>query len=78
MREHIIENLRMLGGGAKSSADHAANDDRRRGLASEHIAKFCGLVEDLVETHAHEIDEHQLGHRPQARGSRSNRRPNEP
>ena len=56
----------MLGGGAAAGADHRPDDQRGRRLAAEHIAELGGLVEDLVETDAEKIAEHQLGDRPQA------------
>ena len=37
------------------------------GLAAEHVAEFRDLVVDLIQTHADEIGEHDLGHGPQAR-----------
>ena len=44
-------------------------------LAAEHVTELGGLVEDLVEANTHEIDEHQLDHRAQARGGRSDAAP---
>ena len=61
----------MLSGGAESGADHAANDDRRLGLAAEHVFELGGLVEDFIEAHAHEIDEHELGDGTHAAGRRA-------
>jgi hypothetical protein len=40
-------------------------------VAAEHEAELGGLVEDLVEADAHEVDEHQLGDRAHARGGRT-------
>ena len=56
----------MLRGGAEAGAVHGADDERRHRLAAEHVAELGGLVEDLVEADAHEVDEHQLGDRAQA------------
>ena len=64
----------MLGRGPEAGADHAADDQRRFRLAAEHVLELGGLIEDLVEAHAHEIDEHELGHRPHAAGRRPGRR----
>ena len=63
----------MLGRGAEAAAEHAADHHRRRRLAAEHVAELGRLVEDLVEADPHEVDEHQLGDRPQARGGRTHR-----
>ena len=56
----------MLRGGAEAGADHAADDQRRARLAAEHVAELRGLVVDLVEADADEVDEHQFGDRPHA------------
>ena len=58
----------MLRGGAEAGAVHGADDHGRDRLAAEHVLELGGLVEDLVEADAHEVDEHQLGHGPQAGG----------
>ena len=63
----------MLGGGAEAGAVHRAHDQGRGRLAAEHVAELGGLVEDLVEADAEEVDEHQLGHRPQAGGGGARR-----
>ena len=46
-------------------------------LAAEHVAELGGLVEDLVEADAHEVDEHQLGDRAQAGRGGAGRRADE-
>ena len=58
----------MLRGGAEARAEHGADHHRRHGLAAEHVPELGGLVEDLVEADAHEVDEHQFGDRPQPGG----------
>ena len=50
MREHIIENLRMLGGGAKSSADHAAKT-----LFATHYHELTELAERLPGAQNYQI-----------------------
>ena len=62
----------MLRGRAEAGAVHRAHDQGRGRLAAEHVAELGRLVEDLVEADAEEVDEHQLGDRPQAgrRGAR--------
>ena len=72
--EQRRQHLAVLGRGAKAGADHRADHDRGLGLAAEHVLELGGLVEDLVETDAHEVDEHQLGHRAHAAGRRADRR----
>ena len=67
----------MLAGGADAGADLGADDDRALGLAAEHVAEFGALVEDLVHAAAEEVDEHQLGDRPQAGRGRADRRADE-
>src|SRR5205807_892173 len=47
-------------------------------LAAEHVAELGALVEDLVHAHAEEVDEHELGHRPEAGGGGAHRRADEP
>ena len=60
-----------------AGTDLGANDNRCLSLAAEHVTELGGLIEDLVEADAHEIDEHELGNRPQAarRGADRGRRP---
>ena len=55
-------------------AAHGADDHRGLGLAAEHVAELRRLVEDLVEAHAQEVDEHELGHGAQPGGRRARRR----
>ncbi len=55
----------MLRRGAAPGADHCADDERRLGLAAEHVAELGRLIEDLVEADAEKIAEHQLGDRAQ-------------
>ena len=61
----------MLSRRAKARAVHGADHQRGLGLAAEHIAKFRRLIEDLIEAHAHEVDEHQLADRAQPRSRRA-------
>src|SRR2546425_3218878 len=42
-------------------------------LAAEHVAELGRLVVDLVEADAHEVDEHQLRHRPEPAGGGADR-----
>ena len=67
------EHLRMLGGRAEPGPDHGADDHRRLGLAAEHVFEFGGLIENLVEADAHEVDEHQFGDRTHAAGGGADR-----
>ncbi len=64
----------MLGGGAETGADHGADHYRGFRLAPEHVAEFCRLIKDLVETDAHEVNEHQFGNGPQPAGGGADRR----
>ena len=73
MGEERGQHLRMLGRGAEAGADHGADDHRRLGLAAEHVFELGGLVEDLVEADAHEVDEHEFGDRPHAAGRGADR-----
>ena len=61
----------MLAGRAEARAVHRADHHRGHGIAAEHVAKFGGLIEDLVQADAHEVDEHQLGDRTQPGGGRA-------
>src|SRR5580693_433792 len=63
--EDVVEALRVLRRGAAPGADHCADDERRLGLAAEHVAELGRLIEDLVEADAEKIAEHQLGDRAQ-------------
>ena len=67
MHEHVVERLRVLRPRAGARANHRADDHRHIGATTEHVPELGDLVEDLVEANADEVDEHQLGHRPQAR-----------
>ena len=77
MGENGIQTLRMLRGSAETGAVHGAHDQRRHRLASKHVAELGGLVENLIETNSHEIDEHQLHDRPQPGGGGANGSPHE-
>ena len=77
VREHRVEALAVLARCPKSGTVHGPDDERGDGLAAEHVAKLGGLIEDLVEAHAHEVDEHQLGNGPQASNRRARRGANE-
>ena len=72
MGKQGIEALGVLGSGAKAGPIHSADHDGRFGLAAEHVTELRRLVENLVKTHAHEVDEHELAHRAQACGSGTN------
>src|SRR3954454_12233929 len=72
--EDRIQRLRVLRRRADARAVHRSDDHRRHGLAAEHVAELRGLVEDLVQADAHEVDEHELRDRAQARGGRAGRR----
>jgi len=63
VREERRQRLQVLRRCAKPGADHRPDDDWGLGLASKHVAELGGLVEDLVEADAHEVDEHQFGDR---------------
>ena len=65
MGEDRIEALAVLGGGPEAGAVMRADHHGRRRLAAEHVAELGRLIEDLVETDAEEVHEHQFGHRPQ-------------
>ena len=67
----------MLRRGAKTGAKHSADDDGGLGFAAEHVAKFGRLIENLIEAHAHKIDEHELDYGAQAGGGRPDSRPYE-
>ena len=45
-----------------------------RVLAPEHVARLCRLVPDLVHGLQHEVDVHELDHRPQPRHCRPDSR----
>ena len=62
MGEDGIKALAVLAGGPNPGAIHGAHDQRRHRLAAEHVAEFGGLVEDLIETDTHEINEHEEQH----------------
>ena len=75
MSEDGVKRLRMLCGGAEARAYHGANHQRRNRLTAEHVTKFGGLVIDLIETDAHEIDKHQFRPPDAVRQSRRRSRP---
>ena len=66
MKPMTDQHLAVLRRGPEPGADHGPDGDRCFGLAAEHVAELGRLIEDLVETDAQEIHEHQLGHRPQS------------
>ena len=68
MHEPGLEALGVLGGRADAGALGHAQHHRDLGLAAEHEAHLGGLVEELVERHADEVDEHELGNGTQASG----------
>ena len=72
-----VEHLASAAPQPEPGADHRPNHDRRLRLAAEHVAELGRLVEDLVEAHAHEVDEHQLGHRAEAAGRGADRGPDD-
>ena len=55
----------MLAGRPEPRPVHGPDHDGRDRLAAEHVAELGRLIEDLVETDAQEVHEHQFGHRPQ-------------
>ena len=77
VREHRIVAAGVLAGGSEAGADHRPDHHRHLCLASEHVAELGALVEDLVHAHAEEVDEHELGHRPEPCGGRADRRADE-
>ena len=66
MGEQRVEHLRMLGRGPVAPAAQRADHQRHLRLAAEHVAQLGALIQNLVETDAHEADEHHFGDRPQA------------
>ncbi len=74
MREQRGEHLAVLGRSTETGTDHGADHHRGFGLAAEHVAELGRLVEDLVKTHPHEVDEHQLGNRAHAASRGANGR----
>ena len=64
--EQRMQGLAVLRAAAQARADRGADHHRGLGLAAEHVAELGGLVVDLVEADADEVDEHDLGHRPHA------------
>src|SRR5689334_9276168 len=77
MGEDRIETLAVLGSGAEAGTVHSAYHERRHSLATKHVAELGCLIEDLIETDAHEIHEHQFCYRPQAGRSGSSSRADE-
>ena len=75
--EQRIEALAVLRGCAKASAVHRAYDQGRDRFAAEHVTELRRLIEDLVEAHPHEVDEHELGHWPEAGRGCARRRSDE-
>src|ERR1700756_4821305 len=65
--------LGVLGRGPQPRAVHGADHDGGDRLAAEHVPELRGLVVDLVEADAHEIDEHQLGDRAHPGRGRADR-----
>src|ERR1700756_333914 len=63
----------VRGRGPQPGAVHGADHDGRDRLAAEHVPELRGLVVDLVEADAHEVDEHQLGHRAHPGGGGADR-----
>ena len=64
----------MLGGCTEAGTNHRADDDRRFGLAAEHVSKLRGLVQNLIEANAHEIQKHQFRDGAHAAGGGADRR----
>ena len=61
-----VERLRVLGTGAKAGTGHGAHDHGDGDLAAVDVAHLRGLVEELVERGADEVDVHDLGDGAQA------------
>src|SRR5437773_5840426 len=61
----------MLRRSPQTRADHGANHQGTHGFAAEHIPELGRLVEDLIETDAHKINEHELDNGAQARSRRA-------
>ena len=51
----------MFGGGAEPCAGDGAHDERHGDLSAVDVAEFGGVVEQLVEGGADEVDVHDLG-----------------
>ena len=73
MGEQRIQALAVLARGAEPGAVHGADHQGRARVAAEHVAELGGLVEDLIEADADEIDEHKLRHGAQPGRSRTRR-----
>jgi hypothetical protein len=70
--EERVERLAVLAGRPRAGAEGGAQHHGGDRLAAEHVSEFGGLVEDLVEADAHEVDEHQsaIGRSPRGRPGR--------
>ena len=62
MGQNRVINCRVLGGGPETRTDHGPDGDRNLNLAAEHVAQLGSLIEQLIQTHTHESDKHQLRH----------------
>ena len=65
MREPGLEALRVLRPAALARAALRAQHERHLQLAAGHEVRLRRLVHELVERERHEVDEHDLEHRPQ-------------
>ena len=50
----------MLRCSPQTRSDHGTDNDRCFSLPSKHITEFRSLIENLVKTDSHEIDEHEF------------------
>ena len=67
----------MLGSQLVAPAPRRPDDQRHLCLAAEHVADFCGVVDDLVHGQEGKIDRHQLCNRPQTRHGCTDGRPDD-
>ena len=73
VRVQRVERLRVLRAGAEAGTGDGAHDHGDGALATVEVAHLGGLVEELVEGGADEVDVHDLRHRSQPGVGRTDR-----
>ena len=77
VHEDGFERLAVLGADRRATDHRHAHGHRHGRPAARHVAELGGVVGELVEAHADEVHEHDLGHRPHAGHRRTHRRPDD-
>ena len=74
MREPRFQHVAMLTTEAHADTGRRPDHQRDMSLPARHEAQLRRVIDDLVHRHRHEVHQHDLGHRPQARDRRAHGR----